>query len=153
NAHAMSVQGRVSAAAPDTGPAEAVERCDGQALPSQAGGQVKKQWPDRADGEAPAVQHTTTVTQLSGIRRGMTMAESSHDTVFFSNPIDVDAWNQAEWLGVGYLVDPNRVRPPVFGIVFRDETAGRKIFDGWRQMFGGKDAKEDLRIAVIEGYA
>jgi hypothetical protein len=80
------------------------------------------------------------------------MAESSDDAVFFSNPIDVDAWNQAKWLGVFFDIDPNGASPPLLGLFFEDETAGRKIFHEWRQKIGEKDAKEDLRIAIIEGF-
>ena len=80
------------------------------------------------------------------------MAENSDDTVFFSNPIDVDAWNQAKWQGVLYLTDPSGNEPPVLALFFEDETAGRKIFNDWRQRFGERDAKEDLRIAIIEGF-
>jgi hypothetical protein len=80
------------------------------------------------------------------------MAENSDETVFFSSPIDVDAWNQANWQGVLYLTDPSGNESPVLALFFKDETAGRKIFNGWRQRFGVRDAKEGLRIAIIEGF-
>jgi hypothetical protein len=39
------------------------------------------------------------------------------------------------------------------GLFFEDQDAARKIFTDWRQKVGEADTGEDIRIAVVEGYA
>ena len=64
------------------------------------------------------------------------------------SPIDVKLWDAAKWsatffMGGEYI--------PILGIAYRNEAAGRKIFEGWRERFGNIDASDELRIAMIDG--
>lgn len=79
------------------------------------------------------------------------MSKADGRTLFFSSPINVPLWDQARWLGVAYLHDPQRKQPPGMGLIFQNERAGRQIFSEWRASLGVSDALEDLRVAIIEG--
>jgi hypothetical protein len=81
------------------------------------------------------------------------MADESELTLYYSAPIDVDTWNKAMWLGVLYVGFPDGKTPPLLGLLFQNELAGRKVFTDWRAKIGPKDEKEDLRVAIIEGAA
>lgn len=59
-------------------------------------------------------------------------------------------WNQAKWLGVAYLVIPNKV--PVLVLLFENIEAGKKIFSNWQNEIcneKNEDTKEKIRISII----
>jgi len=60
-------------------------------------------------------------------------------------------WDEADWKGVVYGVDPNGANPPFLGILFKNATPGRQIFDDWLHRFGSFDEFDEIRIAIIEG--
>jgi len=60
-------------------------------------------------------------------------------------------WDEAKWLGVGYLVIPNGKTPPVLSILFENIAAGKKIFAAWKKKFGGRDKEEQIRVTIIRG--
>lgn len=73
--------------------------------------------------------------------------ESHHD-VSVRSIIDIHAWDQARWKGVGYLSFEDRY-PPVMMLLFENEEAAAKIFERWIERVGGKDSNNAIRVAVI----
>lgn len=65
--------------------------------------------------------------------------------------IDPVKWDQAQWVGAAFLHDQSGIYPPYMGIVFQRVDVGKQIFAEWRNRLGKVDAKEKLRIAIIEG--
>jgi hypothetical protein len=61
--------------------------------------------------------------------------------------IDVAAWNQARWLGVGFFQSAS----PIMALIFKNESAARTIFNGWKRRVGDDDTYDQIRIAIIEG--
>lgn len=68
--------------------------------------------------------------------------------LFFSSPIDSKLWDTAKWAATGFALAPDR--PPVIGLVFRDEKAAKKIFTDWRKRFGESDKYNELRVSIIQ---
>jgi hypothetical protein len=79
------------------------------------------------------------------------MTKKEPSTALLRAFLDGDAWDKAGWCGVAYLHDPSGVDPPAVGLIFKNRTAGRKIFKGWLQLLGPRDMREELRLAIIEG--
>ena len=73
----------------------------------------------------------------------------TNPSMFISSPIDLDLWNKAKWSATAFVFQKGR--PPALGLAYRDETAARKIFEGWHERYGDHDADEELRISIIEG--
>jgi hypothetical protein len=65
--------------------------------------------------------------------------------------INIDLWNQANWRGTAFFVEPTGHVPPSIGVVFENGEFGRRIFTGWRSNLGETDDREQLRVAIIEG--
>jgi hypothetical protein len=62
--------------------------------------------------------------------------------------IDLHAWNQAGWHGVGYLhFDENY--PPHVALLFKNKEAAQSIFQRWRDRFGAYDEEDRIRVALI----
>ena len=60
-------------------------------------------------------------------------------------------WDEAKWLGTGYLVIPDGKTPPVLSILFKNIEAGKKIFAAWKKRFGDKDQDEQIRVTIVRG--
>ncbi|MEO8046132.1 MAG: toll/interleukin-1 receptor domain-containing protein [Nitrospirota bacterium] len=73
----------------------------------------------------------------------------TNPAMFLSMPIDVDLWNAAKWSATFFSHQEGK--PPVLGLAFLDETAARKIFEGWHERYGDDDRYEELRISIVEG--
>lgn len=85
-----------------------------------------------------------------GKRRPLpTRPVKNNPAMFLSMPIDVDLWNTAKWRATFFSYQPGM--PPVLGLAFRDESAARKIFEGWHERYGDNDRYEELRVSIIEG--
>jgi TIR domain len=69
--------------------------------------------------------------------------------MFLSMPIDVELWNMAKWSATFFSYQADK--PPVLGLAFRNESAARKIFEGWHERYGDNDRYEELRVSIIEG--
>lgn len=65
--------------------------------------------------------------------------------------IDIDLWNQAQWIATVWGVAPQGGAPPFCAPLFRNERPARAIFDGWHARLGKTDTFEELRVAVIDG--
>jgi len=68
-----------------------------------------------------------------------------HREIAVRSVIDVHAWNRARWRGAAFMV--NGV--PLLGVMFEDEIGARKIFERWRERFGGVDTAGELSLTVV----
>lgn len=74
-----------------------------------------------------------------------------HKQVKIHSVIDVHAWDQAKWHGVGYLrFDPEY--PPVLALLFKNEEAARAIFSAWHERVGPADRNNQIRVAIIRNH-
>jgi hypothetical protein len=62
-------------------------------------------------------------------------------------------WEQASWVGTGFIVHPNGEAPPILAPVFKGANAARQIFAQWRKELGKYDEEERLRITIIRGIS
>jgi len=69
--------------------------------------------------------------------------------LYLTGPIDIELWDEAKWRGTFFIGVPGR--PPVLGIGFENEKAGRKIFEEWQERYGANDEYEEIRVSIIEG--
>ena len=58
-------------------------------------------------------------------------------------------WDEAKWLGAGYLVAPDN--PPILSILFTNIEMGKKIFSAWQEKFSQEDKDEEIRISIVQG--
>jgi hypothetical protein len=65
--------------------------------------------------------------------------------------INLENWKKARWWGTVFVVTRQETSPPSIGLLFRDEEAGRKIFEDWIRTLGRGDEFDLLRISIIEG--
>ncbi len=72
-----------------------------------------------------------------------------HDQRRVLSIIDIEAWDQAKWRGVGIIIPP--YRPPLMALLFENEHAARKIFSGWLKRFGEEDKEEKIRVSILTG--
>jgi hypothetical protein len=63
--------------------------------------------------------------------------------------IDAPLWDKARWQTVLFRTQPGTV--PVLALVFTDHEAAEAIVRGWRHLLGERDAREALRVSIIEG--
>ncbi|SHK42751.1 SEFIR domain-containing protein [Fibrobacter sp. UWH5] len=71
-------------------------------------------------------------------------------SLFFSTIIDVDLWNEAKWGGVVYASFQDGSEPPTMALFFANYEYGRKIFEGWKNVFGQNDVNDEIRISIVE---
>lgn len=68
------------------------------------------------------------------------------------NYINKSLWDEAKWRKTAFLVTEDLDQQPGIALCFENLSAGKKIFQEWRETFGGvPDRKERLRIAIIRG--
>lgn len=70
-------------------------------------------------------------------------------SMYLTGPINIELWDRARWSGSILMWAPEL--PPVLGLAFKNESAGRKIFEEWRARYGERDIYEELRISIVEG--
>ncbi|WP_138511596.1 ATP-binding protein [Maricaulis alexandrii] len=63
--------------------------------------------------------------------------------------IDVDAWDNAGWSGIGIIYSPGQ--PPFFALLFRNRAAAERIFTGWRSNVGRCDENGLIRVVAVTG--
>lgn len=73
----------------------------------------------------------------------------TNPAMYITSPIDLKLWDSAQWSATFFAHTPGR--PPVLGLAYRNESAARKIFEGWHERYGNNDEYEELRISIIEG--
>lgn len=74
-----------------------------------------------------------------------------HSQMRMVSPIRERLWEQAGWLGVGYMIDQLGERPPIIALMFRDDKAGREIFEYLLSDYGRLDDRGALRITLVRG--
>ena len=77
--------------------------------------------------------------------------KTKHSEMRTVSPIRDGLWNRAGWVGTAFLHDQLGEDPPLFALMFRDEEAGREIFERWVEEYGRYDENDVLRVAVIRG--
>lgn len=60
-------------------------------------------------------------------------------------------WDRADWIGVLFAVERSGAKPPVAALLFRNEAAGRTVFNDLISKIGADDPRGLLRVAIIEG--
>lgn len=65
--------------------------------------------------------------------------------------IDIPLWDKAKWRATAFMSTLNDRTPPLLGIGFQDEAAGKTIFQALRKRLGNIDSTEELRISIITG--
>jgi len=73
-------------------------------------------------------------------------------TIDEDNLIEKDLWDAARWRQTVFLVTPDLDSQPGIALQFEDATASIKIFENWREKFGGfADRRDRLRICFVTG--
>ena len=67
--------------------------------------------------------------------------------VFTSHPL----WEEARWSATTFKWHPESLAPPIMGLVFEDEEAGRELFRIAEREMNHADTFEEIRIAIVEG--
>lgn len=77
------------------------------------------------------------------------LPEKERKTLYVASMIDLYAWDNARWRGVGFLggCSPQ----PILLLIFVNEKYATEIFKDWIDMLGNYDKNEDIRIALVEG--
>ncbi|WP_145078405.1 hypothetical protein [Sedimentibacter saalensis] len=76
------------------------------------------------------------------------LPEKERRTMFFSSPIDLNKWNSAGWKGMLYLFYPGYV--PVLGLLYRNYSASKEIFNEWKKLSKGEEfADEFLKVDYL----
>lgn len=75
----------------------------------------------------------------------------SHEQLEIDSLIRVRLWDRAGWVGLAFLTYQANIETPVVALIFRNQEAGRKIFEYWRQELGGNDERKRLRLTFVRG--
>lgn len=78
------------------------------------------------------------------------LPEKERKTMFFSTPIDLEKWNEAQWRGMLYLFFPGNDHPPILGFLFHNYSVAKEIFQEWKENMKNGYADNFLRIDFIE---
>ena len=77
------------------------------------------------------------------------MSQNRGGSVFVQAFIDSELWTRAGWFGVGYATD--EYEPPKLFLLFRDDRAGKEIFERWMGRIGRVDRYDEIRVSIVEG--
>lgn len=73
---------------------------------------------------------------------------ASHRDYGVRSVIDLHLWDAASWRGAGFLGNEPGF-PPFYALLFQDEVAATKIFEGWRERFNAYDEEDYIRLSII----
>ncbi len=65
--------------------------------------------------------------------------------------INIPLWDRAEWTSAIYVFASSPDQPPILGLGFKDASAAKSIFEGWKSKLGNIDDQERLRISIVRG--
>ena len=74
-----------------------------------------------------------------------------HSEMRCASLIRIGLWDKADWSGMGFIHDQSGERLPILAPLFRDEDAGRAIFQEWLNELGRTDEANKLRVAIVRG--
>jgi len=74
-----------------------------------------------------------------------------HSQIQTVSLIRVALWHEANWCGTAFPYFPDKSSPPVLAPMFEDMKAAKQILAHWRNELGIRDAREQLRIAIVRG--
>lgn len=107
---------------------------------------VEKSYPEKPDApELPARP-----SKLPGEDSSDDTIVVAHNNMRVHTVINMRAWNEAGWSGVGYAFLGDDI-PPALGLLFSNEDAGRYIFEEFRRKFGHDDVDDIIRISFLTG--
>jgi hypothetical protein len=78
---------------------------------------------------------------------------TNHRTIRTVSVIREGLWNEAKWVGTGFLTDWDYDMVPVIAPIFKNPAPAVKIFKFWREEFGDCDESEGLRISIVRGIS
>lgn len=73
----------------------------------------------------------------------------THADLSSNSVIRINLWDAAGWQGALYMTTEER--PPLIGLLFKDEKSARAIFQDWKETFGEEDKDDIINIAVARG--
>ncbi len=74
-----------------------------------------------------------------------------HSDYRIVSPIDTRKWESAHWRGAFFMCSPGSEMAPLLGLAFEHREPAVRIFEAWHERFGGSDADQNLRVAIITG--
>lgn len=107
----------------------------------ERGGQVEAAWERLGTTQKGSVDRS----------RASSTSEKERRRVMTDIPqvIDIPLWDRASWKGV--IVATAEDTPPLLALAFKHGDVGKQIFAGLRKLTGEVDARELIRVAIIEG--
>ena len=111
-----------------------------------------RQWDD--DGESKPEKEFDHVDQLqSGVGEAPLEMRNSenikHRERRVASLIDILLWERARWAMTIYAWTEDPDAPPLIALGFKDEEAGKEIFQGWLNRLGRVDENDELRVSIV----
>ncbi len=75
---------------------------------------------------------------------------NSHRDLSVSSLTSQTLWDAANWQGMLYG-NAGPGHPPILGLIFSSAQNARAIFREWKERFGERDTKDEIRISVVKG--
>lgn len=85
------------------------------------------------------------------LREQINNGQIKHTQIEIVTLIRDHLWNQAKWVGTGFIWSDSKDAPPLLAPIFEKKLPAVEIFGYWKQELGSQDVKERLRITVIRG--
>jgi hypothetical protein len=79
------------------------------------------------------------------------MSDDAARRRYLSTVIDPAAWDRAKWCATALAHDPEGQSPPLVGLIFEDEAAGRALFADLVKRVGHRDENGEVRVSIVEG--
>jgi hypothetical protein len=76
-----------------------------------------------------------------------------HSQIEMASPIREAFWNEAGWVGNGFIWFEGEGVAPIFAPIFQNEIAATKIFENWHREYGEIDQNDAIRITIIRGIS
>lgn len=75
----------------------------------------------------------------------------THRDLSSNSIIRMHLWDNAGWQGALYITAEDELRPPIVGMIFKDEKSAKAIFQDWNAAFGDDDREDTIHLAVAQG--
>jgi hypothetical protein len=87
------------------------------------------------------------------IRDQIEQGRVRHSQMEMVSPIRESLWDEAGWMGNGFVGHEEEGIPPIFAPLFRNPSAAAKIFENWHREYGDIDQNDAIRITIIRGIS
>jgi hypothetical protein len=101
-----------------------------------------------AKAERPSIPHVDLPGEDDEPNDGEAPARLNHRKVETHSVIDHYLWNSVGWNGALYGTSAPG-QPPLFGLIFSQESPARRIFERWRERFGTDDTEDQIYISIV----